>query len=238
MTPDPQSNLPRKTARVSDTTRNLEFDFNAGGSSMTRPAPVDKTTGDSRKKTNPFPPNPPRKPTVAQQNTSQPKTEEQEIPTPVQSQTSTQPRTMSNSPFSQFQQNVHRQTREQRAVSSILSGVAITLLSIIVGVALLAGFGGWVLWRQIQNQSVTVAQIDARFTEEAHLLGQQIKDLAATQDQLNALTQAQKQQITWLQNQLEQTRNQSRKDLAAALARLQKLETRVYDIERRPSWSR
>ena len=55
--------------------------------------------------------------------------------------------------------SIDRQRKEQRAVTSILSGVGLGLLLIIVSCATLSAFGGYVLWKQIQQQSVTVAQM-------------------------------------------------------------------------------
>ena len=62
--------------------------------------------------------------------------------------------------------SVDRQRKEQRAVTSILSGVGLGLLLIIGGCAVLAGFGGFVLWKQIQRQSVTVDQMEQRINKE------------------------------------------------------------------------
>lgn len=139
-------------------------------------------------------------------------------------------KTMTNPSFSQYQQNVHRQSREQKAVGSILSGVAITLISLIVLVAFLAGLGGWVLWRQIQNQSVTVAQLDTKFIQENRSLRSDLKQNA---DTFNTQIQAQKQLLTGLQSQIEEIRGQNRKDRAAEQSKFQKLENRIYDLERR-----
>jgi hypothetical protein len=77
--------------------------------------------------------------------------------------------TLSSSPtpsINDFRRNADRQRREQRSVNSLLSGVAYALIGGILLVGILAGFGGYVLWKQIENQSVTVAQLNAKIDEQ------------------------------------------------------------------------
>ena len=62
--------------------------------------------------------------------------------------------------------SIDRQRKEQRAVTSILSGVGLGLLLIIVSCATLSAFGGYVLWKQIQQQSVTVAQMEQKINKD------------------------------------------------------------------------
>lgn len=148
---------------------------------------------------------------------------------------------MTTPTFSQFQQNVQRQTREQRAVGSILSGIGAALLGGIVLVALLAGIGGWVLYGQIRDQSVTVQQLDAKLTADVRDLRNEtrtslretanIVEKLAQQNQ--AQFQAQKQQIASLQTQMDELRNQTRKDRASNQAAIQNLQRRVFELERR-----
>lgn len=139
---------------------------------------------------------------------------------------------MSNPTFSQFQKNIQRQSHEQRAVGSLLSGMAIALMTIIVLVAILAAYGGWVLSRQIQQQSVTITEIDSKFTRDLKVLRKSLEDTVTVVDTLTAQNDAQKQKIEWLQNQLVDIRAQQKKDYAKAMASIQKLENRVYDLER------
>jgi len=142
-------------------------------------------------------------------------------------------RSMTNPTFSQFQQNIQRQSREQKVVGSFLSGVAITLISLIVLVAGLAAYGGWILNQQIQDHAKTLGQLEGKFTIEIRTLRANLKDTESRLlDAFNAQFQAQKQQVGWLQNQLEEVRKQARSDRAATDAKLKKLENRLYDQER------
>lgn len=136
--------------------------------------------------------------------------------------------TMSNPMFSQYQQNVQRQSREQRAVGSLLSGLAIVLISSVVLVGGLAAYGGWVLSQQIHKQSVTLSQLESRLTEDIRKLQDGLKETVTVVENLGAQTQAQKQQIGWLQNQAEEIRAQSKKDRA----NLQKLERKLNDTDK------
>jgi hypothetical protein len=140
--------------------------------------------------------------------------------------------TMSNPTFSQFQQNVQRQSREQKAVGSLLSGVAVVLIGSIVLVAILASFGGWMLYKRINEQSVTVAQLETKLSADIQNLNINLQEANVQIQNLLTQAQAQKQQVGWLQGQVEDLRNQSKKSTASLQDRLKKIEGRIYDIER------
>lgn len=137
-----------------------------------------------------------------------------------------------NQGFSQYQQNIQRQSKEQRAVGGLLSGVAIILVGSILLVAIMAAFGGWFLYKEIQNQSLTVSQLQSQINGDIQGLRGNLKDIEGQLDRLATQSAAQKQQITWLQGQLDAARAQSKKDTATLLARIQKIENRTYDLER------
>ncbi len=145
---------------------------------------------------------------------------------------------MSNPPFSQYQQNVQRQSREQKAVGSILSGVAITLIASIVLVAFLAGYGGWTLSMQIKEQSVTINGLQSKTDGMFRNLNEDLKAIEKTNDELNSANQAQRQRLATLQSQFEQIQVQYRKDRATDQFKLQKLESRLFDLERREAQGR
>jgi uncharacterized protein HemX len=144
---------------------------------------------------------------------------------------------MTTPTFSQFQQNVQRQSREQRAVGSLLSGIAAILLGSIVLVALLAAIGGWVLYGQIRDQSVTVQQLNENFSRDIRDLRTSLVEskniVEKFAEQTRIQFQAQKQQISSLQTQVDELRTQSRKDRAANQAAIQNLQRRVFELERR-----
>ena len=116
--------------------------------------------------------------------------------------------------------SVDRQRKEQRAVSSILSGVGLALLLIIGGCAALAGFGGFVLWKQIQRQSVTVDQMEQRINKE-------IASLQARNAELTSGLESAGAQLAKQLSLLEQAKSQlsrQEKDVDTVRRRLSILE--------------
>ncbi|NBR68873.1 MAG: hypothetical protein EBS59_01720 [Verrucomicrobia bacterium] len=116
--------------------------------------------------------------------------------------------------------SIDRQRKEQRAVSSILSGVGLALLLIIVGCATLSCFGGYVLWKQIQRQSVTVDQMEQRINKELASLQARDAELASGLESAGA-------QLAKQQSLLEQAKSQlsrQEKDISVLRQRLSNLE--------------
>ena len=116
--------------------------------------------------------------------------------------------------------SVDRQRKEQRAVTSILSGVGLGLLLIIGGCAVLAGFGGFVLWKQIQRQSVTVDQMEQRINKEMASL--QARDAEFSSGLESAGAQLAKQLS--LLEQAKSQLNRHEKDVETVKRRLSILE--------------
>ncbi len=56
--------------------------------------------------------------------------------------------------------NLQRQIKEQKAVGTVLNSVALVLICGVLLVTALAGMGGYVLWKQIQGQSASLAILD------------------------------------------------------------------------------
>lgn len=69
-------------------------------------------------------------------------------------------------------------------MNTLLSGMAYILIGAILLVASMAGYGGWMLWKQIQFQRVTVAQLDTKYEAE-------VKELRETNAQLQSLLEKQ-----------------------------------------------
>ena len=86
--------------------------------------------------------------------------------------------------INEFRKNADRQRREQKSVTSLFSGIAYALIGGILLVAILAGFGGYILWKQIQDQAVTVSQVNAKLDAQVAALKaeqEQFKKFAADQ---------------------------------------------------------
>ena len=116
--------------------------------------------------------------------------------------------------------SIDRQRKEQQAVTSILGGVGLALLLIIVGCAALSGFGGFVLWKQIQRQSVTVDQMEQRLNKE-------FASLQARDAELSSGLEAAGAQLAKQLSLLEQAKAQlsrQEKEVATVRQRLSMLE--------------
>ena len=116
--------------------------------------------------------------------------------------------------------SIDRQRKEQRAVTSILSGVGLGLLLIIGGCATLSAFGGYVLWKQIQQQSVTVSQMEQKINKDLAELQARDAELASGLDSAGA-------QLAKQLSSLEQIKSQvSRydKDVSTLKQRLSMVE--------------
>lgn len=200
--------------RENETVSNMEFNFQSASHSSIQETKIESLSEPS---TSPYPeiknPHPQHRISISHSHPQNPKN-------------------MSNTPFSQYQQNVQRQRHEQHAVGSILSGVAITLIAAIILVAFLAGYGGWVLSRQIKEQNVTLNDLAKKNERTFALLNEDLKSAEKAIDELTATDQALKQRVSTLQTQLDQLLSQIRKERSADQFRLQKLENRIYDLER------
>jgi hypothetical protein len=139
--------------------------------------------------------------------------------------------------ISDFRRNTDRQRREQKAASTLLSGVAYAFLGGLLLLAVLAGFGGYVLWKQIQNQSVTVAQLNAKVDQQDIQLSQRIEQLQQeikTEAEAQAAVEQQQQEkigkLMALQEKaasaLRDEKDARAKDIALLIKRIQKLENR------------
>lgn len=149
--------------------------------------------------------------------------------------TSTPEKNMSSSlpSMTDFRRNAERQSREQRSFSTILSSAAYALFFSILLVAILAGWGGYILWKQIENQSVTVAQLDAKYAAETASLKE---DLERTHDQLDktaALASKQQEQIIRLSSNLEETSSSLRAERQSRTRETAELRAQIKSLQHR-----
>lgn len=134
-----------------------------------------------------------------------------------------------------FRRNAERQVREQQATGSILSGIAYALLAAIILVASLSAFGGYVMWRQIQNNATTVTQLNDKLNAEVAALREEAVEVRRANDEV---IKRQQEQVNRLTSALEQQRGafvaeQKRRD-----AQIQSLQTALKRQEGRFGGSR
>lgn len=125
--------------------------------------------------------------------------------------------------------NIDRQAREQRMVSNMLNGVAIAFLCGILFVAALAGVGGYVLWRQIQDQSATMAVLETNMKERINGMEDQ---LSSKDTELAKTMAAASIRLTNMQSDFEQYRSQTTQSIAQLSAANQRLEQKLLAQQR------
>jgi archaellum component FlaC len=95
------------------------------------------------------------------------------------------------------------------------------LLLIIVGCASLSLFGGYVLWKQIQQQSVTVAQMEQKINKDLADLQARDAELASGLESAGAQLAKQLSSLEQIKSQV----NRHEKDVATVRQRLAKVES-------------
>jgi len=132
--------------------------------------------------------------------------------------------------MSDFRRNAERQSKEQKVTGNILSGIAYALLAVILIVASLSAFGGYVMWRQIQSQATTVAQLSDKLNNEVAVLRE---ESAITKKNANENFRRQQEILNKTTVALEQQRasflaEQKKKDreILSLQGRLNRIENR------------
>lgn len=121
---------------------------------------------------------------------------------------------------------IERQSREQNAMSHLLNGAAIAFLCTVLLIASLAGLGGYVLYKQLRNQSATIALLETntleRFAELETRMAARNKELAELQHDANL-------RLTTLQGQFEQYRAQTTQSISLLTSANARLERRLAE---------
>jgi len=135
--------------------------------------------------------------------------------------------------ISEFRRNAERQKREQESVGRFLSIIVYSLLGGVLLIAVLAGFGGYNLWKRINDQAVTVAQLDSKYNQQVGELKQELeqaKKIIAEQSALNQQQQDKIGRIASLAERLSaglrEEKDGRNREVAGLQRRLQRLEGR------------
>lgn len=206
---------PRKRKRA-----NLEFNFITGGGAATSRAHKNKVRL-----------NPASAPLESTSDASPAANERPENPGPSLSPTTTtreeRPAMSTNTPNPGSNPapirtgSIERQIKEQKTVSNVLNGMALALICGILLVTALAGTGGYVLWKQLQDQSASLAVLeqntkDRMFDLKAEMVANDA-DLAKVQEQSNL-------RLVELTTQFESYRSESAQILAELKASNRSME--------------
>jgi hypothetical protein len=100
---------------------------------------------------------------------------------------------------SDYRANIDRQTREQKSIGGILNLAVYALIAIFILGAGLAGYGAHIIFKQLNEQSSTVTDLDSRFSTANDQLTTQLKTTQQSLQQLQ--TQADREQDLALKQQ-------------------------------------
>lgn len=120
--------------------------------------------------------------------------------------------------------SIDRQVREQRAIGTLLQGAGLALISSILVVAGLAALGGYVLYKQMQDQSASLALLEQNTKQRMFELEM---DLTRRDTELAKNLEQSNLRLTALTSQFEEHRYQTTQTLAELRARNRELERQL-----------
>ena len=142
-----------------------------------------------------------------------------------------------------YRANVERQSREQKSVGNILSYIVYGLIAFFVISTGLAIYGADVIFKRLNDQSQTVSDLDARYSDANKLLNAK---LSVTEDTLTqAQSQIARQQELIMKQQEDLNRlltaindegNALKVEKQARAQETASLRARVRDLEDRPNY--
>jgi hypothetical protein len=103
-----------------------------------------------------------------------------------------------------YRANIERQSREQKSIGGVLSIIVYVLIGFFVISAALAGYGAYVLSRQIQQQSITVSDLDKRYASENAALSANLKTTSDSLIESQAQVERQQDVIVHQQETINQ----------------------------------
>ena len=135
---------------------------------------------------------------------------------------------------------IDQQRKEQRAWSSLLQGAATFIFGTIALCVALAAFGGYVLWKQIDNQSVTIGLLETNMRQQVQQLRSEavianeklIQELDSANLKLNALTAQIEEQRDTIKN-LNTTVEGQKAKFKQQETQMSKLSTEVTRLKNR-----
>lgn len=130
--------------------------------------------------------------------------------------------------------NIERQTKEQSTINQIIKGVTITLIIGILFVAALASVGGYALYKQIQDQSLTIAQLENNTQRRMAAMEEEIlRTLQAKDRELELAFANSNRRITELNTNFETYQSDTKATIARLTSANRKLEQRLSAYQRR-----
>jgi hypothetical protein len=142
---------------------------------------------------------------------------------------------------SDYRANVERQAREQRSVGNVLAYIVYAIGALLILGAGLAIYGGYTLSRQIHEQSMTINDLDARYSAQNLKLTQALTATDETLAQAQAQIRREQELILRQQDSINQlvTANNDcvaaiRQERSARAEETASLRTKIRSIEETP----
>ena len=126
-----------------------------------------------------------------------------------------------------FRRNAERQKKEQTSFGNVLATLTYSILVFLVLVTGLAGYGGYMLFKKIELQRTTLAELDRRYEAEVVALKE---DLSRTQGQLskqNDTINAQQEQISRLRAAIDKVNADQFRNYSSLKAQVDQLQSRT-----------
>lgn len=190
------------------------------------PAPAKSVTTPSATSTRPSPSTPTQHVTSTHAGTTSLK----ETTTPTRNSTMA----LNQPSVSDFRKNAERQAKEQHAVGNVLTWVGYAALGAVLLFVALAGFGGYTLKKMIDSQSVSIKQLDERYSDQLAKQQADLAQLRADTDRLSDQLAATANLMAKQQEQLKRTAASADDSSAVLKARtreLNELRDRVRRLE-------
>jgi TolA-binding protein len=109
-----------------------------------------------------------------------------------------------------FRDNVRRQASEQKSIGRILTLISISFATLIIASFALAGYGGYVMWNRLNEQSSTLVDVENKFNSRISTLQSSIDrlqiELHRTQKYSDELTRQNQELTRALREQQEMAR--------------------------------
>jgi len=123
-----------------------------------------------------------------------------------------------------FRRNAERQKKEQQSFGNVLATVTYSILVAFILVTGLAGYGGYILFKKVELQRMTLAELDRRYEAEVVGLKEDLARSHAETAKLGDVVTAQQEQIARLRAAIDKVNAEQFRNYSALKAQVDQLE--------------
>ena len=125
-----------------------------------------------------------------------------------------------------FRRNAERQKKEQKSFGNVLATVTYSILVAFILATFLAGYGGYVLFKKIETQRMSLAALDSRYAAEVMGLKEDLSRTHGEVSKLNETIAAQQEQIARLRAAIDRVNAEQFRNYSALKAQVEQLQAR------------